>query len=205
MTQKFKGDAIELQMEAAGSPAFDSCDLALDEFFENCYDASDFLLALYDSGRMPFSDRVPRDSFVDFIRNALPNFPVTGSYESYIFIVNAIFGAGSGIYFDPPVAGKLSMLVNAAASLEFGAVAREFSGVAYDYFDLITMDGDGLQFRGVSGIDSEPKLKALLAELIPGGISPTITLDFFALYSFEASTVELIIDHLGNQIVFFET
>lgn len=205
MTQKFKGDQIELDMESAGSLPFDICSTALDEYFDGCYEASDFLLALYDSGRMPFSDRIPRDSFVAFIKQAIPNFPVTGSFESYIFIIQSIFGAGSGILFDVPAPGKLSLLVNAASSLEFDAEVREFVGTSYEYSDIITSDGFGLQFRGISGIDSEAKLAQLLAELIPAGVFTNITLAFFALYSFATNTGDLIVDSSNNQIVFFET
>lgn len=205
MTQKFKGDDLELNMESAGAVPFDACSVSLDEFLGGSYTATDFLLALYDAGRMPFSERVPRDSFVAFIQKAIPNFPVTGTFESYYFMVQSIFGDGSGILFDVPAPGKLSLIVNAAASLSFDFSGREFTNGAYAYFDLTTMDGDGIQFRGLSGIDSEAKLKQLLSELIPAGVYASITLDFFALYSFATGFGELIVDHLGNQIVFFET
>lgn len=205
MTQKFKGDQIELNIESAGSLPFDFCSAALDEYFDGCYEASDFLLAQYDAGKMPFSDRVPRDSFVAFIKQAIPNFPVTGTFESYIFIIQSIFGEGSGILFNVPAAGKLSMIVNAASSLEFDLVAREFVDGAYVLSTFATIDGFGLQSRGISGIDSQAKLTQLLSELIPAGVFPDITLAFFALYSFASSSGDLMIDNLGNQIVFFET
>lgn len=206
MTQSFKGDLVESQIGEAGSPPFDSCSLALDEFFAGGYEATDFLLAQYDAGRMPFSDRVPRETFVAFFKEALLNFETIGSFESYLFIVKAIFGAQSDILFSiPTVAGQISMLVSASSSLEFDFQAREFVDGGADFSDMTTMDGDGIQFRGVSGIDSEAKLKALLSEIIPGGLSPHITLGFFTLSSFASSADELIIDHLGNQIVFFET
>lgn len=209
ITQSFKGDSRELQMEAAAAPAFEVCGVALDAFLAGGYSASDFLLMLYDEGRMPFSDRVPRDSFLAFIKQAIPNFPVTGTFESYIFILQAIFGAGSGVLFELSDPGKLAILVNAASSIDFEAIAREFSDGQYEIFDLITDDGDQILFGGISGIDSEAELSQLLAELIPAGIVADITLDFFALYSFAAEYIadgELfdIVDHLGNSIVFFE-
>lgn len=208
MTQKFKGDELELKMEAAAERAFDLCSLALDAYFEGCYEASDFLLALYDQGRMPFSDRVPRDSFVAFIQQHIPNAQFTGTFEAYIFIIRSIFGGLSDILFDVPAPGKLEILVNAADVIEFDWQGREFNAGAFNFFDMVTSDGETFQFRGIAGIDSQAELSQLLAELIPGGITPDITLTFFLLSYFVAEdgdgNLDSIIDHLGNQVVFFE-
>lgn len=205
ITQKFKGDPTELKYEAAAKPAIDVADAGLDQFLDQGYDASPFLLMLYDEGRMPFSDRVPRDSFVEFIREALDRFPFTGTFESYIFILEAIFGSGSGVIFDVPAPGKIEMLVNASSSIEFGLQIKEIvEGVAV-ISDLIDSEGNILTARGISGIDSEFELQTLLAELIPAGIFPDITLAFFALYNFVDDDDNSIVDHLGNQIVFIET
>lgn len=204
MVQNFKGDELELNIQAAGTPAFDSCSLALDEFFEGCYESGDFLLSLYDEGRMPFSDRVPRDSFVAFIKQAIPNFPVTGTFDSYLFIIQAVFGAGSGVLFEVPAAGKLNMLINSSTSIDFDFQAREFSNGEYNYFDILTSSGDGLGFKGISGIDSEAKLNQLLSELIPAGVFTSITLTFFTLFQWVSTGGDLMVDNLGNQIVFFQ-
>jgi hypothetical protein len=206
-TQKFKGDSFELQMEEAAKPAFDFTGSQLDAFFAGCYEAGDWLLALYDSGRMPFSSRVPRASFVSFFKEALARFPSTGTFESYLFILEAIFGEGTQVLFDVPAAGKLEILVNAAAALEFdltGAVLLPDG--SKQSFQLVDSDGDQILARGISGIDSEAALNQLLAEIIPLGIFPDVALVYFTLSVFEAldgGTYE-VVDHLGNQIVFFE-
>lgn len=209
MTQKFKGDILELQVEAAAQPAFDSVRIGLDDFYDGGYQASDFLLMLYDQGRMPFSERVPRDSFVAFIKQALPNAQVTGTFESYLFIIKAIFGELSEVLFDVPGPGKLSMLVNASDVIEFDFEGREFVDGAFETFTIETSDDEGLQFRAIAGINSAGQLSQLLSELIPAGIFPAITLDVFALYYFVAEdslgNLDSIIDNLGNQLVFFET
>lgn len=209
LTQKFKGDDFELQMEEAAKPAFDSTDHALDDFYDGCYLASDWLLALYDAGRMPFSQRVPRDSFVDFFKQALGYFPSTGTFEAYLFILESIFGEGTDVQFEVPAAGKLEVLVNAASSLSFDFQAREFIGDGFNFFEMETVDGDTISFRGISGIDSEAELIQLLSELIPVGVFTDIALTFFEISSFIAEDTLgnefLIIDHLGNQIIFFES
>lgn len=209
MTQKFKGDALELKMEAAASPAFDSCSAALDSFHDAAYVNSQFLLMLYDSGRMPFSDRVTREAFVGFFREALKNFPNTGTFEAYLFILRSIFGANTEVLFAVPDPGKIEILVDAEANLPFSFVAWSLVGGQYVYDQVVTSDNEPLQFRSLSGIESEAELKALLAEIIPGGIWPDITLGVFEISDFIAEEsggdFSTIVDHLGNKIVFFET
>ena len=192
-------------MEAVAEPILSLASQSKDQMFSEGGSATPYLLMLYDEGRMPFSDRVPRDSFAAFVREAIDRFPFTGTFESYIFILEKIFGTGSGVLFDIPAPGKLEMLVNAAASLEFDLVAREFIDGAYVISNLVDHDDNLLQARGLSGIDSEYELQTLLAELIPLGIFPDITLAFFALYNFVDHEDSSIVDHLGNQIVFIET
>lgn len=203
--QYFKGDDVEKKFDAAGELAFDVTNAALDEFYARGYDASPFLLMLYDERRMPFADRVPRDSFVSFIKEALARFPFTGTFESYIFILQAIFGEGSGVLFNIPAAGKLEIAVNAAASLEFGFQAARLDGGSIVFDDVVDHVENGIVFGGISGIDSEFELQMLLAEIIPAGIFPQITLAFFALFNFVDDSGAGIVDHLGNQLVFIET
>jgi hypothetical protein len=205
MTQYFKGDETEIKMHDAAAPAFDLCDAALEAFYSGAYTANDFLLSLYDQGRMPFSARVPRAAFVDFYKQALVNFPVTGTFEAYIFIIRSIFGETTEIQFEVPAAGKLNILVDAAASTEFGWQVKEYSGGEYVYSDMVTLDDQELQFRGISGIENEAQLNALLSELIPAGIFPTVTFQVFDISNFVDFDGESILDYLDNEIVFFET
>lgn len=207
MTQKFKGDTTELQMEAAGSLPFDICTIELESFLSGCYDSNPFLLMLYDAGRMPFVERVPRDAFIGFIKQAIPNFPTTGTFETYLFILKSIFGPETVVFFEVPAPGKITMLVSAGDILSFDWVATEFNGVDIDTYSVIDNEGDQIQFQGIAGIDSQAELEQLLSELIPAGIYPDITLAFFELSEFiseEGGDFFLMVDHLGNQIIFFE-
>ncbi len=202
MAQKFKGDETELKFEAAGTPALELTSGALDSFYSQGFDCNPFLLMLYDEGRMPFSDRIPRESFVDFIKEALINFNSTGTFDAYIFILKKVFGEASTILFEVPGNGKLSILINASTELEFDAIVHEYEA---GEFSLTTSDDDGIVFRGISGIDSEYRLKLLLSELIPTGVFTEFTLSFFALFDFYDDAGDGMTDYLGNQIVFFET
>lgn len=207
MTQVFKGDSTELKMISVASPIFDQTDQSLDEFYVGGYDSADFLLMLYDDNRMPFSQRVPRDSFVDFIREALKRFRFTGNFESYIFVLKSIFGPSTEVFFTVPAPGKIEIEINATSDVEFEFIGREFVDGAYETFNMVDYDGSFLTFRGIPGIDSQYELDLLFSELIPCGIYPTLLLSFITRFDFiaeEGSDIYDIIDHEGNTIIFYE-
>jgi hypothetical protein len=182
MTQNFKGDSTELKMQDAGRPPFDSATASKDQFFDRCYTAADFLLMLYDAGRMPFSARVPRDAFVSFIRQAIPNFKFTGTFESYLFILNSIFGTAVEVLFTIPAAGRLQIEVNAGgATVDFNWIAKRFVDGGFVLDNMVTSDGDQLILASIVGIETEGQLQALFDELIPAGVQTEITLNFFQL------------------------
>lgn len=207
MVQNFKGDILEQKMRAAAEPVLDLTNLALDDFYVNGFDSTPFLLKLYDDKRMPFSNRIPRAAFVDFVRQALRNFPVTGTFETYIFVLKSIFGPDTGIYFDIPDPGKLEIDIEAIANTEFDFIGREFVDGEYEFFDMVDYDGSILTFRGVPGISNEYELNLLFSEIIPAGISPTILLEFITRYDWvseESSVFYEMTDNLDNQIIFYE-
>lgn len=195
-------------MEAAAKPAFDVCSTSLTEFNNGSYEASPFLLMLYDEGRMPFSDRVLRDTFVEFFKEALTRFPFTGTFESYVFILRAIFGDSAQILFDVPAPGKLDITVNTELTVSYDFIAREFVGGEYVDSEIIDSGGNNLVFTGISGIDSQYQLQQLLSELVPAGIYLLLTLTNFTLNDFIAEdsggNFDEIIDSDGNSIVFIE-
>ena len=205
MTQNFKGDATELKMQAVPSPLFDLTNASLDDFFADGFNASEFLLAMYDDGRMPFSERITRDNFVEFIRQALENFPYTGTFEVYLTILRSIFGEESEIRFYVNTPGALEIDVEAVPDATFVFIGREFVDGAYTFFDMITQDGlDTLVFRGIVGIDTEYELNLLFSELMPAGITPAITLGFFEISDWVDDDDDFIEDDDGLGIIFVE-
>lgn len=208
MTQNFKGDALELKMRGCGDPLFDITNAALDDFYANGFECTPFILMLYDEGRMPFSDRIPRDAFVGFVLEALKRFPFTGIFETYIFVLKSVFGPDTEIDFDVPNPGELHIDVAAVANTEFQFIGREFIDGEYFYFDMIDGDGALLQFRGVPGISTEYELNLLFSEIIPIGISPTISLEFITRYEWIAEEpgplfYSMIADN-SDSIIFYE-
>lgn len=207
MTQSFKGDSLEIKMQTVGGSVFDQTDTDLDAFYAGAYDCDPFLLMLYDEGRMPFSDRVNRDTFVSFIREALRTFTFTGTFETFLFILRSIFGSDSEILFTIPDPGKLSISINASSNLLFDFIGREFVDGAYETFEIIDDVGNVLTFRGIPGIDTEYQLTLLFSEMIPAGITPTFQIQFISVYDFiaEYSSDEYdVITSIGDQIIFWE-
>lgn len=209
MTQKFKGDQNELKIEEAARPAFDAVSHDLDDFFLDAHDTADFFLMLYDEGRVPFSNRVPREDFVTFIRQVLPNFIVTGTFEMYLFLIKELFGESSGVFFEVTDPGKLTIVINAANALESELVYWDFVDGAVITDELITDDGSTLVARSISGIDTEYKIKQIFSEIIPAGIVPDVSLSFFTLYDWVAEEEEDglsdLVDEQGNNLVLYET
>ncbi len=207
MTQSFKGDSVETKMRSVADPVFDLTNASLDDFYDQGFDASPFLLMLYDNGKIPYSQRIKRDYFVVFIKEALKRFPVIGTFESYVFILTAIFGEFTEINFEVPGAGKLAIDITAADSVEFEFVGREFEDGVFSIFNIVDYDGSLLIFRGIPGIQSEYDLELLFSEIIPAGIFPDTSLSFYTRYDFvaeEDSVLYQVIDNNGHQIIFYE-
>lgn len=200
--QYFKGDETELKFYQAGAPLMDAISLDLTSFSEEAYAAADFLLMLYDEGRFPFSDRVPREAFVAFIMGCISNSNFIGTYESYIFLIQSIFGAQSTIFFDETDPGKLNLTVSTSSSLEFDFVVLDGSTIT----TLLTADGETLSLFGIAGIENEAELNALLAEFVPAGIYPNIELVLFStsLFLVDDGGDYTIVDDDANDIIFFE-
>lgn len=204
--QLFKGDATEIKMKAVMDPVFDLTNTGLDDFYQNGFDCATFLLELYDADRMPFSERINRDAFIQFIKLALTNFPVIGTFESYIFILTSIFGVDSDVTFDVTAPGKLSISVDAYSEVMSDFIGRELTDGVYSYFDMLTSDMDELQFRGISGIQTQYELQLLFSEIMPAGIIPTITLNFQVEYFWlaqDGGPVDML-DSFGNDFIFIE-
>lgn len=207
--QKFKiNDTVEQKFIDIGQGVLSLIDQDLDAFYENGSESDPFLLMLYDEGRMPFSQRVPRNAFISFFRNLTDRFPFMGSFESFIFIMKQIFGETTEILFEIPSPGILEVVVNAGQSVDYEAIAREFTppDVLTNY-QLVTDDEDQLIFRGIAGISTEAELNLLFAEIIPAGVIRHITLNSFLITSFIAEDddgISTMVTSFDDLIIFYE-
>jgi hypothetical protein len=205
--QNYKGDETELKYKAVGNEVFMATNQDLNDFKEGAYNCGEFLLMLYDEDRTPYSDRIPRDSFVSFYRKALENIPFIGNFESYLFILREIFGQDVDVFFEVPAAGKLNISVNPFTDTLFDAIVRELVSGVYEYYDLITSDGDELAYKTLPGVETEAELNLLFSEIIPAGIFPTVSLDFFVkstFYGVDDDGESDIITSFDDTIIFIE-
>ncbi len=205
--QNYKGDETELKYSAAAAPVLDVISGSLDEYFLNGDLTDQFLLMLYDENRVPYSKRIKREVFAQFIKGAFESFIFMGSFESYIFILKEIFGTDSDLTFEVTAPGKLSISVNASSDITYEALARELDSGEYTFYNIATSDFDDLVFKGIAGIENEADLALLFSEVLPGGIVPTMSLDFFLksyFYGQDDDGVFDIITSFSDNIIFFE-
>lgn len=203
MKQFKEGSANELKFIEAGASAFDVTSDSLDSMFEGASTSTPFLLMLYDEGRVPYYQRIKRDAFVNFYKEALTWFPTMGTFEAYLFILRAVFGVESEFFFDSSDPGTLQITINIANEFTFDFIGYDSIGE----FEMVTDEGDTLVFRSVSGLESEYDVELFFSELIPIGIIPTFNINFYDYSYFVAeddSTLYDVIDDDGNQIVFYE-
>jgi len=206
-SQKFKGDETELKYEVSAKPVLDLISGSLDELLEGAELTDAFLLMLYDEGRIPYSNRIKREVFVQFIKGAFLKFPFMGSFESYIFILREIFGPDTDLIFEVPAPGKLNLSVNASSDLVYDFIARELDSGFYTFYNISTSDGDDLVFKGLAGIETESELALLFSEIMPAGIFPTISLDYFLKSTFYGEDTDGVFDmitSIGDSLIFIE-
>jgi hypothetical protein len=202
--EKFKGDPTELKFDNAGRPAMDLIGRDLDDFFNGCYEANPFLLQLYDDRRIPFADRIKREAFLAFIKELFSRYGFVGNVDTHLFVLRAIFGELSEIFFSLPNPGHLELDINATSSLEIEFMGRDLSN---DFFNITDHLGNDLMFRALPGIETSAQLALLFSEIMPAGVYYDISLTFFTRYDFvaeEGGDFFDVVDHEGNQIVFVE-
>ncbi len=205
--QNFKGDAVELKIQSIADTLFSNINISLDQFYVDGYNSSDFLLMLYDEQRMPFYRTIARDAFIPFIKEALIRFQFTGSFDTYLFLLKSLFGDDSDITFSVAAPGKLDIAIDAYSELTFDFIVREITESGYAEYTLATSELDDIVIRGIAGIQNEYELGLLFSEIMPAGITPTISLDFLSKYfwiSEEDSVFYDMIDDVGDQIIFIE-
>lgn len=174
--QKFKGDDLELQMEASGADIMDSVELQLDAFFTGAYSSMPLGDSIYDSGRSPLSNAIDRDIFRQSFPEIFTAFTVAGTFDSYITVFQKIFGVDVEIEFTVPAAGKLNIDIIAADVEISEFVARNIESNTYVYSPMVTQDLDQIVFQSIKGFKTQYELEQMLFEMVPAGIYTVITL-----------------------------
>lgn len=195
-----KNDAVEAKVSAVPEAALSVIDTAQDEFFEGAPTCAAFLLSLYDAGRLSFSDRIGREYFLSFFRELVANAEELGSFEVILFVLRAVFGEDTEIFFEVPAPGKLEIDIASYDDMLFSVVGVDEDGETA----LISEEGDEIIGSQVLGIETEAELRNLLAEIVIGGVYFTPSINFFTRYFLvadEGGDPIDVVDDEGNQII----
>lgn len=176
--QRFKeNDPKEAKIIAAGEPAFDVCELALDDFFENCFDAEPLGDVIHALKASPFANAIDLPIFRRSFNEIFQTFGFAGTFNSYIDIFKKIFGESTDVTFTVPGPGQLEILIEAPGLELFDMVARLIEDNQYVLYDIVDENGDTICFQTVLGFTTKYELELMLRELVPAGINCDITLD----------------------------
>lgn len=176
MAQLFKGDELERKFFEAGSPAFDETSQQLDLFFDGAFDAYALGEILYDSGRSPLANAIPRRIFREAFASIFNSFLVAGSFESYLTVFRTIFGDDVVVTFTVPGPGKLQIDIVAAGLQLDLFVTRYIENNAYLFDYIVDHEGDNIVFQTVKGFETQYELEQMLFEMVPDGIYTEINL-----------------------------
>lgn len=174
--QFYKGDEKELKMFNSGNPPILNLESGKDEFFDNAYRAYPLGDVLYDSGRAPLANAIPRDIFRESFATIFSSFLQAGSFETYLEVFRNIFSEDVEVTFTVPAPGKLNIDIVATGLAVFDLIGRTIQDDTYVIDEIVDYDGNNLVGQSFKGFETEYELKQMLFEMVPAGIYTQITL-----------------------------
>lgn len=199
--ENFKGDETELKIQSVADPLLNIVKLGLDDFYANGFRSTPFITMLRDENRIPFSLKIKETFFTAFFLEALENFRFVGSFESYLLILTAAFGAETVINFEVPSPGHLILNVNFNQQI-FELIGREFVDGAYVFYNVASTDSEDITCEGLTGVDTIEELELLFSEITPEGIFLDLHMNEFDFDDFIDHLSNSVVDHSGNILYF---
>lgn len=176
MAEFFKGDAVEQKFLAVGESVSDALSSEKSDFFDEAFACFALGELLYDTGRAPLANAIPRAIFRQVFSALFDAFTFAGSFESYLTVFRAVFGEEVEVTFTVPAPGKLNIDI-VASGLELSEfVARYIEDNAYILDEIIDDEGDNIVFQTVKGLESQYELEQMLFEMVPAGVYTEINL-----------------------------
>lgn len=174
--QYFKGDELELKIIACAELIANQISDQKTLFFDNAYESYPLGDVIFDTGRSPLSNAIPRTIFRESFNTIFQSFTVAGSFESYMTVFTKIFGDTVEVTFTVPNPGELNIDIVADGVLISDFVARYISGDSYVFDNVVDDEDDQIVFQTVKGFESQYELEQMLKEMVPAGIFTEITL-----------------------------
>lgn len=174
--QFYKGDAEERKFFDSANATIVNIETAKDEFFEGAYSNYKLGEVLYDSGRAPLSNAIPREIFRESFAAIFGSFLEAGSFETYLEVFRAIFGTDVQVTFTVPAPGKLQIAIVASGLAIFDLIGRSIQNDVYVIDEIVDYDGNQVIGQSVKGFETQYELEQMLFEMVPSGIFTQITL-----------------------------
>lgn len=174
--QFYKGDATEQKYYASGEGILDLIGIQLDDFLQGAYSCYPLGDMIWDTGRSPLANAIPRSIFRESFPELFESFRAAGTFEAYISVFKKIFGDDVVIDFTVPAPGKLNIDIEATGVELSNFVARRIVTGAYVFDEVVDDEDDNIVFQTVKGFQSEYELNQMLKEMVPAGIYTEISL-----------------------------
>ena len=176
MVQYFKGDETEIKFFNCIDPIATILSEQKSDFFDQALTCYILGQVLYDTGRAPLANAIPRSIFAESFAGIFNAFLSAGSFESYLTVFRSIFGDDVEVEFTVPAPGKLQIDIQATGLVLFDFVSKYVMDNNYVYDEIIDDAGDNIAFQSIKGLESQYEVEQMLFELVPAGIYTEITL-----------------------------
>lgn len=174
--QFYKGDAEELKFFNSANTIITNLETGKDEFFEGAYSCFKLGEVLYDSGRAPLANAIPREIFREAFATIFGSFLEAGSLETYLSVFRNIFGEDVQVTFTVPAPGKLNIDIVASGLALFDLIGRTIQDDSYVIDEIVDYDGNNIVGQSIKGFETQYELEQMLFEMVPGGIFTQISL-----------------------------
>lgn len=175
--QPFKrNDAVEAQVAACFLAALNPLGIARDAFFagaDSAYPLGDVLFTL---DRSPVAKAIGLENFRRTFFAIHNYFDRPGTFEFYLTLFRAIWGALVTVTFEVPSPGILLISVDALNLEIFDLAALLIESNVYVQYAIVTETPDNIVVRIPTGIRSEADFDLLITEISPAGINVIGTL-----------------------------
>lgn len=174
--QYYKGDELEIKMDAAGAKAMDQIKLQRDLFYSQAYETSALGDLIYDNKLAPLTNAITREIFRDAFKEIFDAFIAVGTFEAYLTVFRKIFGPDVDVTFTVPAPGKLNIDIIATGFELYDFIYREIQDNNYVYDEVIDENDDIIAFQLLKGFQTQEEVEQMLFEMVPAGIYTEITL-----------------------------
>ncbi len=178
--QFFKGDEKELKFYNSGLGTLNLLSSAKDDFNTDAYSNGPLGDLIFDSGRSPLSNAIPREIFRGAFREIFDAFIEVGTFEAYLTVFRKIFGEGVIVEFTVPGPGQLNIDIEADGVELSKFISRYVQDNVYVFDYVIDHEDNNIVFQTIKGFQSQYELEKMLFEMVPAGIYTEINLDLGA-------------------------